>query len=77
VTSGWAGVIITGAVAGGGGLAAALRLTARWSHLEGRLTNLADKVSDLVGEIKDDRREMNERVTWLERRPRHARDERR
>lgn len=63
----WAAVVIAALALSGGALAAVIRMTVRWTRLEGRIDNNSERVRQLVEAVREDRAATNARLTWLER----------
>jgi hypothetical protein len=49
------------------GLGVLVRVVMKWQRTEDRLTDVAGDLKQLVADVAEDNRNMNERVLWLER----------
>ena len=68
MSAAWATVLVAALVMAGSSFGAMIRLAFRWSAMESDLRHLTNEVSNLVVQIREDRRATNDRLRWLEER---------
>ena len=68
MNAGWAAVLVAGLVATSSGLVGIVRLLVKGARLEEQLIGLAADVAELARGMREDKRVIDQRLFWLERR---------